>query len=413
MSSRPRHLRRPWNTARRRKAAPRRAAWLARTTGPFRPLHRRRLAPRRGGDASTAAIRRPASVLAEHRARPSEADIDAAVPRRARRSPAGRQLGGHGRARVPLRHRPRLVQQHARLLRGAGDPRQRQADPRDPRHRHPAGRAPFLPPRRLGAADGRRAPRPRAARRRRPDHPVELPAADAGLEDRAGACRRQHGGAEARRVHPADRAAVRRDLPTRPGCRRAWSTSSPATAPTGALHRRPSRRRQDRLHRLDRGRPHHPQGHRRLGQDADARARRQVALHRLRRRRSRQRRRGRGRCDLVQPGPGLLRRLAAAGAGRHRRRASSRSSSARMETLRVGDPLDKCIDIGAIVDAGAARSASTRWSRRASPRARDLFQPDCGAADRGLLLSADAVHRRVSRPRPSCRRRSSARCWSR
>jgi aldehyde dehydrogenase (NAD+) len=49
-------------------------------------------------------------------------------------------------------------------------------------------------------------------RRLRPDHPVEFPAADAGLEDRPGARRRQHGRAEARRVHAADRAAVRRDL---------------------------------------------------------------------------------------------------------------------------------------------------------------------------------------------------------
>jgi aldehyde dehydrogenase (NAD+) len=49
--------------------------------------------------------------------------------------------------------------------------------------------------------------------RLRPDHPVELSAADAGLEGRAGAGGRQHGGAEARRIHAADRASVRRDLP--------------------------------------------------------------------------------------------------------------------------------------------------------------------------------------------------------
>ena len=52
---------------------------------------------------------------------------------------------------------------------------------------------------------------------------------------------------------------------------------------------RPSGRRQDRLHRLDRGRPGDPQGDRRHGQEALARARRQVAVHRVRGCRSRQR----------------------------------------------------------------------------------------------------------------------------
>ena len=113
--------------------------------------------------------------------------------------------------------------------------------------------------------------------------------------------------------------------------------------------RRPRRRRQDRLHRLDRGRPRHPQGDRGNGQEAVARTRRQVALHRLRGRRSRQRGRGRRRRDLVQPGPGLLRRLAAAGGRERRRSALYGKLRARMAKLRVGDPLDKSTDVGAIV----------------------------------------------------------------
>jgi aldehyde dehydrogenase (NAD+) len=48
-----------------------------------------------------------------------------------------------------------------------------------------------------------------AARRLRPDHPVELPAAHGRVEARAGARVRQHGGAEARRDHAAHRAAPR------------------------------------------------------------------------------------------------------------------------------------------------------------------------------------------------------------
>ena len=52
---------------------------------------------------------------------------------------------------------------------------------------------------------------PRAARRRRPDHALELPADDRLLEGGAGAGRRQHDRAEARRADPADRARARED----------------------------------------------------------------------------------------------------------------------------------------------------------------------------------------------------------
>ena len=79
-----------------------------------------------------------------------------------------------------------------------------------------------------------RVPGSRAGRRRRADHPVEFPAADAGVEDRAGARGRQHGGAQAGGVHAAHRACCSpRSARGRPA-RRAWSTSSPATATTGA-----------------------------------------------------------------------------------------------------------------------------------------------------------------------------------
>ncbi len=104
---------------------------------------------------------------------------------------------------------------------------------------------------------------PRADRRGRPDHAVELPADDGGLEDRPGARGRQHDRAEAGRDDAADDAEARRvrgrdpprgraqrdHRPRRPGragarhapARSTWSRSparsrpasgSPATRPT-------------------------------------------------------------------------------------------------------------------------------------------------------------------------------------
>ncbi len=86
-------------------------------------------------------------------------------------------------------------------------------------------------------------------------------------------------------------------------------------AKTGPGAHRASRHRQGRLYRLDGSGPHHPQGHGELDEEALARTRRQIALRGLRRCRSRLGRRGPGGRHLVQPGPGVLRGLAAAGAG--------------------------------------------------------------------------------------------------
>ena len=67
----------------------------------------------------------------------------------------------------------------------------------------------------LGAVAGQRVRRLGAARRDRPDRAVEFSAADARVEDRAGARARQLRRAEARRIHAADRAAVRRTRASR------------------------------------------------------------------------------------------------------------------------------------------------------------------------------------------------------
>ncbi len=87
---------------------------------------------------------------------------------------------------------------------------QRQADPRDDGRRHSAGDRSFPLFRGLHPCTGRldrrdrprhrRLPFPRAARRRRPDHSLELPDPDGRLEACAGACRRKLRRAEAGRA---------------------------------------------------------------------------------------------------------------------------------------------------------------------------------------------------------------------
>ena len=77
---------------------------------------------------------------------------------------------------------------------------------------------------------GRGAHVPRAARRRRADRAVELPARDRRVEAGPGAGGGEHGRAQAGRAHAADGAASSRRSRSRPACPRAWSTSSPGRA---------------------------------------------------------------------------------------------------------------------------------------------------------------------------------------
>ncbi len=218
---------------------------------------------------------------------------------------------------LPLCHRPRPAEARAVLL-GHRDARQRQGHPRDPHRRRAARHPPLLPPCGLGRGAGRGVSGPRAARRLRSGDPLELPDADAGVEDRAGAGGGQHGGAEARRSHAADRGGLRRDAGgDRPaqgrGQHRPWRGRDRRAS------RPPSGRGEGGLHRLDRRRPRDPARDGRQRQEPDARTRRQVALRGLRRCRSRCGRRRGGGGRLVQPGRGLLRGLAASAAGGDRR----------------------------------------------------------------------------------------------
>ena len=96
--------------------------------------------------------------------------------------------------------------------------------------------------------------RRRPLRRGRRDHAVELPGAARGLEDRAGAARREHDRAEAVAVHAALDAEARRDPARRAAARRpqrrvrATTSSAPGSRriPPCARSRSPARSRRAR-----------------------------------------------------------------------------------------------------------------------------------------------------------------------
>ena len=210
-----------------------------------------------------------------------------------------------------------------------------------------------------------------AAGRRRPDHPVELPAADAGLEDRAGPGRRQHGRPQARLHDAALGPALRRRLPAgRPAAGRRQHRPGPGRDRDGAGH--PPGRRQGRVHRLDRDRQADRQGRRRDGQGADPRARWQGRQHRLRRRAARPGGRGHRQRHLLQPGRGLLRGVAPARPGIDRRAADRQAQGppvddprrrpARQEHRRRGHQLE-----GPAREDHRARRVGRRRGRRALP----------------------------------------------
>ena len=177
---------------------------------------------------------------------------------------------------------------------------------------------------------------------------------------------------------------------------------------TGRRARRSPGRRQDRVHRLDRSRPDHSQGDGRLGQEALARAGRQEPVHRLRGRGSRQRRRRRRRRDLVQPGAGVLRRLAPARAGGRRRPADREAARAdgeaspRLAARQGGGH-------GRDRRAGAARADPVAGAAGERTKARR-----CGSRRGPVRRKAASIRRRCSRTcsrrRRSRRSRSSDRC---
>ena len=205
-----------------------------------------------GGSAFKSISPSTEEVLAEV-TEASDADVDRAVARRPPR--LQRRVGPDVRRRprqVPLPHRPHPAGARPRVRRPR-EPRQRQADQGEPRRRRARWPRRTSSTTRAGPTSSTTpalgtdtAP----ARRRRPGHPVELPAAHAGVEDRARPGHRQHRRPQAGRDHAADRAALRRGLPAgRPAAgrrqhrhrRRSPPVRPSSTTPASTSSRSPAR----------------------------------------------------------------------------------------------------------------------------------------------------------------------------
>ena len=340
--------------------------------------------------------------------------------------PAGRRgPGGHGRpqgvradlvghagqgtGQVPVPDRPDHPGALARAGR-AGVARQRQADPRVPRRRHAAGRRALLLLRRLGRQAGlRRA----SARDPRPLGvagqviPWNFPLLMLAWKIAPALACGQHGGAQARRDHPADRAAVRRDLPAgRPAARR-------------GQHRHRRRRHRPRAGRATRAstRSRSPAPPRSAGRSPARRRHAQEVTLEL----------GGKAANIVFDDAPIDQAVEGIVNGiffnqGHVCCAGSRllvqesvddqvlaSLKRRLATLRLGDPLDKNTDVGAINSPPSwPRSASC--PRRGRPRAPSAGRRRASCPARGLLVPADDLHRGRPRRTGSPARRSSARC---
>ena len=167
-------------------------------------------------------------------------------------------------------------------------------------------------------------------------------------------------------------------------------------------------RRQGRLHRLDRGRQAHPQGDRRHRQGAHPRARRQGRQHRVRGRGARPGGRGHRQRHLLQPGRGVLRRLAPARPGIDRGAARSRSSRTACRRSASATRSTRTPTSGPSTRRASSRRSPSS-SRPASPRA-----PTSTSRPATCRSAATSSARRCSRTSPrataSPRRRSSGRC---
>ena len=247
----------------------------------------------------------------------------------------------------------------------------------------------------------------RAARDRRRDRAVELPADDGGLEARPGARRRQRPGPEAVRADAAldcsaSPSSPQDDPPAGRAERRSPATASrsarrivrhPDVAP-GLAHRRRRDRQGDRAH----GRGH--------AQARPPRARRQGAGARLRRRRPGRGRRGDQDRRLLELGPGLHRRLARGRRAEDLRQAArgARAAGRVAARRRPGRGRRDRDGPGDLEGAAGARARLPRPRRRARR---------CSPAAARTATAASSSSRPWSPTSARTTRSSSARCSGR
>ena len=320
----------------------------------LRCCHGDRRRPRRGvvfeGPAEEAVHRRPVGRLRKRQdVRHARSGHRRGAGQRRRRQRGGRRPSRRGRAQVI---RQRCVARPAAGRAGQGAVAGRRHDRRQgagvrparlsrQRHAHQR-RAPLLCAvrgryvpllRRLGHEARRRDagdiaarqvpelhPSP-AGRRGGADHPVEPPDHDGGLEDRASSRLRQQRGAEAFGGDAAQRSPARRAAPAGGRAGRGCERGPWFWRDGGRKARIAPRRRQGRVHGLDRGRQAHRESRgRQQPQARQPRAGRQVAQHRVRRRGPDQGGVRRFLRHLFQPGPDVLGRFAAVRPGKGLRR---------------------------------------------------------------------------------------------
>jgi hypothetical protein len=177
----------------------------------LRAFHRRRLSPQtrvRPSPRRTPPAERLLAEVTQGTAKPTSTPRSLPPPapsRNGRSSPAMTARDTSTRSRGSCRSTPASSP--------CWKPRQRQADPREPRHRHPAGAAAFLLPRGAGAASDRELPGAAPLGVCGQIIPWNFPLLMLAWKIAPALAAGQHGGAETGRIHLAHRAAFRRYLP--------------------------------------------------------------------------------------------------------------------------------------------------------------------------------------------------------
>ena len=328
------------------------------------------------------------------------ADVDAAVA-------AARKACRHGR-RFPATSARSISMRSRGISRSASASSRcsRRIDNGKPireiaRHRRAAGRPAFLPSRRLGRAGRERVSGQRPVGVCGQIIPWNFPLLMLAWKIAPALAAGNTVVLKPAEYHAADRARLRRDLPRgRPAAGRRQHRHRRRRDRRGAG--RPSGRRQDRLHRLDRGRPRDPQGD---GRNAARSSRWSSAASRPSSSSRMPISTARSKASSTPSGSTRARSAAPARACWCRKASPKRFYAklrARMEQLRVGDPLDKSTDIGAIV-APVQLQRIRGWSSRGRDGGRDLLARRRAPCRRGLLLSRRRCSPTSSRPRRRAR----------